>query len=417
VSDTGVWARIDDIPDEELWRVRQRRRERMVQFARGRLTAQLAQRNRSDVEIRQAKEVLNPEALTLGFARRFATYKRATLLLSNPDRLLRLLTDEARPVQMVVAGKAHPRDDGGKEMIRQIVQFARRPEARNRIVFLEDYDLTVARHLVQGVDLWLNTPRRPMEASGTSGMKVLANGGLNASVPDGWWAEGYDPRVGWAIGHGEEYADPGEQDRIEAELLYEILEKEVIPLFYDRNAGDLPRAWIGRIKSSMRILCPVYNTHRMVSEYGRRFYFPSSERYLRLTRDRLAPAKALVDWKRMMREQWPQVRVESVTTEASASEQNLKVGATVHVIAEVSLGGLKPADVTVQAYHGPLDADHQVLHGTPLSLDFVATADGRSRYEGEIPCTTSGLQGFSVRILPKHPDAVLPHELALVAWE
>ena len=255
--------------------MKQRRRERTIAFARERLKRQYENRGMSEFEVRKVREVLHPDALTIGFARRFATYKRAALLLSDAERIARLLTDPNRPVQIIMAGKAHPRDDGGKELIRKIVQFAKTEEVRNRIVFLEDYDMNVARYLVQGVDVWLNTPRRPMEASGTSGMKVLANGGLNLSIPDGWWAEGATHgQVGWSIGRGEDYSDPDYQDRIEASMLYDLLEKEVIPLFYDRNTEGVPRAWIARVKNSMRELVPVFNTHRMVAEYATKFYFP-----------------------------------------------------------------------------------------------------------------------------------------------
>jgi glycogen phosphorylase len=417
VSDTGVWARVDDIPDEEIWRIKERRRERLVLFARNRLRHQYEQRNRSNFELRRAREVLNPNALTIGFARRFATYKRATLILSDPDRLIRLLTDEQRPVQILLAGKAHPRDDGGKQLIREIYQFAQRPEVRNRIVFLEDYDLVVARHMVQGVDVWLNTPRRPMEASGTSGMKVLANGGLNVSILDGWWAEGYDPRVGWAIGKGEDYADPDEQDRVEAGALYELLEKEVVPLYYDRGTDGIPLAWLSRIKTSMRTLCPVFNTHRMVSEYAERFYFPATRRYERLRENDMERAKQLVDWKQRLRTHWSQVRIESVVAQTGADGQNPCVGTSIEVTAQVRLGQLTTDDVVVQAYHGPLDADHQVTQGETTTLAPIANVDGVCRYVGELPCSNSGLQGFSVRVLPAHPDAQLPQELPLITWE
>ncbi|HZP84904.1 MAG TPA: alpha-glucan family phosphorylase [Chthonomonadaceae bacterium] len=417
-GDASVWNRIEEIPDEDLWRVREFRRERLVVFARNRLKRQYEQRGMSDFEIRQVREVLNPEVLTIGFARRFATYKRATLLLSDPERLTRILTDAQRPVQILMAGKAHPRDDGGKDLIRQVIHFSRREEVRNRIVFLEDYDLSVARHLVQGVDVWLNTPRRLMEASGTSGMKVLANGGLNCSILDGWWDEGYrmGSQLGWAIGKGEEYADPDYQDKVEASALYDLLEKEIVPLFYDRGTDGLPRAWISRVKNSMKTLCPVFNTHRMVSEYAERYYLPATERYHRLTANGLKRAKELVDWKQRVRDAWPQVRVEKVTMAPDGST-TVPFGTNLHVTATVRLGNLTPEDVQVEAYHGPLDVNHQVPHGTPIALTWKSSTDGVHTYEGDVPCDNSGLQGFSVRILPIHEDVALPQELALITWE
>ena len=417
VSGDSVWERVNDIPDEDIWRIRQRRRERLVLFARERLKAQYQYRGMSEYEIRQTRQILHPEALTIGFARRFATYKRATLLMSDADRLIRLLMDEKRPVQILMAGKAHPKDDGGKHLIQEITRFAQRADARSRVVFLEDYDLALARQLVQGVDIWLNTPRRPMEASGTSGMKVLANGGLNLSIPDGWWAEGYDPRVGWSIGRGEEYADPDEQDRVEAKVLYDILEKEVVPLFYDRGGEGIPRAWLARVKNSMRLLCPQFNTHRMVSEYATRFYFPASERFAHLTENNLAAAKELVDWKTRMRDKWGQVRIENVTTQTLDDKTTVSAGQSIRIQAAVQLGELTPDDTHVEAYHGTLDAEHQITGGSAVTLAWKEAKDGRNLYEGDIPTINSGMQGFSVRVLPTHADALLPIELPLITWE
>jgi glycogen phosphorylase len=249
-----TWEMADRIPEAELWRTHERRRERLVAFARRRLREQLERRGAPQREIEQAEEVLDPEALTIGFARRFALYKRGTLLLRDRERLRALLTDKERPIQIIFAGKAHPADTMAKEIIRELVHFMRDPEIRRRIVFLEDYDMNVARYLVQGCDVWLNTPRRPLEASGTSGMKAAANGALNLSVLDGWWVEGYNRQVGWSIGYGEEYDDLELQDSIESAALYDMLEKEVVPVFYGRAADGLPRAWISRMKACVREL-------------------------------------------------------------------------------------------------------------------------------------------------------------------
>src|SRR5437016_1244551 len=266
-TDQTVWEGVNQIPDEELWRAHERCRERLVGWVRGTLRDQLTRRGASYDEVLMADEVLDPEALTIGFARRFATYKRGALIMRDADRLRRLLEDAKRPVQFVFAGKAHPADHEGKELIKTIVNFARNPAIRRRMVFLENYDINVARYLVQGVDVWLNTPRRPYEASGTSGMKAAANGVLNCSILDGWWVEGYSPDVGWAIGHGEDYTDPNYQDQIESVALYDILEKQVVPLFFQRTVDNVPRAWIARMKNCMRKLAPVFNTNRMVRDY------------------------------------------------------------------------------------------------------------------------------------------------------
>ena len=262
--DQVVWRRVERIPAVELWRTHERRRERLVAFARRRLRGQLARRGAPQAEIEAADEVLDLNALTIGFARRFATYKRATLLLRNAERLARILGDPRRPVQVIFAGKAHPKDDAGKELIRQIMELARQEAFRRRLVFVEDYDMEVARYMVQGVDVWLNNPRRPREASGTSGMKAAANGVLNLSILDGWWDEAYQPEVGCAIGRGETYDDPDYQDQVEADTPYDLLEQDIVPTFYDRGADGLPRRWISRMKASIGNLCYFLNSHRMV---------------------------------------------------------------------------------------------------------------------------------------------------------
>lgn len=414
-TDLSAWDRVAQIPDEELWRTHERRRERLIHFVRRCLIQQLDQRGVSDHERTVAQEALDPEALTIGFARRFATYKRATLLLRDAERLQRILSDRERPVQILMAGKAHPHDNGGKELIRQVVHFARDEQVRRRFVFLEDYDVATARYLVQGVDVWLNTPRRPLEASGTSGMKILANGGLNVSILDGWWDEGYDPSVGWAIGNGEEYEDHEYQDRVESAALYDLLEREVIPLFYGRGTDGLPRGWIAKMKASMRKLCPVFNTNRMVHDYVERCYLPAARRYHRLTEDGMEGARSLVAYKTRIREHWGEVRVEEVNGDA---QESVSVGMPIRVEARVRLGSLDPRDVAVQIYHGPLDADRHFQDGMAVPMGWEKKDDdGCYLYRGEIPCEATGLRGYTIRVVPRHEDAVIPLELPLVVWE
>jgi starch phosphorylase len=414
-EDQTIWKRIDEVPDAELWRTHERRRERLVNFARRRLTRQLTHRGLSRTEVAGASEALDPEILTIGFARRFATYKRATLLFSDPDRLTRLLKAEGRPVQIILAGKAHPADTQGKDLIRRIVHYARNAELDNHVVFIEDYDINVARYMVQGVDVWLNTPRRPMEASGTSGMKASANGALNISVPDGWWveAEGLGEN-GWSIGRGETYRDPDEQDRVESEALYEILEKEVVPLFYDRGRDGLPRHWVARMKNAIRTICPVFNTNRMVQEYTERFYLPCTARRAQLYSDGSARAKALAAWKQHIRRNWDKVRVAS--TESGPTE-GLLYGSSLQVMAEVVLGKLSMEDVTVEIYYGDTNGSDHVIDGRTMRMECVKKLhDGVYRYEGAITCEKTGLQGFTVRVIPNHNDLAQKHETALVTW-
>jgi glycogen phosphorylase len=429
-QDRRVWQRVDEIPSEELWRTHERRRERLVGFARRRLRQQLRARGASAAEIEQAGEVLNPEALTIGFARRFATYKRATLLHQDVERLARILTNRERPVQIIYAGKAHPEDNAGKELIREIVRLAKREDLRRHIVFVENYDLNVARYLVSGCDVWLNLPRRPHEASGTSGMKAAMNGVLHMSVLDGWWVEAYKPSLGWAVGSGEEYQDEGYQDYVEARAVFELLEQEVAPRFYDRGPDGLPRAWIQMMKESIRELGDTFNTNRMLREYTQRYYLPAAARFERLTRDGAAGARALVDWKQRVAAQWSEVRVESVDT----APADVAVGMELPVKASVRLGALRPEDVSVQLYDGPVDADGQITRGHAVTMQVAPATTGSSPpggapaghasgggdglylYQGAIPCRASGLYGYSVRVVPAHPDLSNQFEPRLITW-
>ncbi|HEX4609723.1 MAG TPA: alpha-glucan family phosphorylase, partial [Urbifossiella sp.] len=414
-TDYAIWKRVEQIPDAELWRTHERGRERLVAFARQRLRAQLKRRGSPPSEVDSADEILDPDALTIGFARRFATYKRGDLIFRNAERVAALVNAKDRPVQFIFSGKAHPKDQGGKELIARVVQMARRPELRRRVVFLEDYDMNVARYLVQGVDVWLNNPRRPLEASGTSGMKVPVNGGLNLSILDGWWVEGYDGDNGWAIGAGEEYTDLGYQDDVESRALYDLIEQDIVRLFYTRGADGLPRGWVRRMKRSIMTCVPVFNTNRMVEEYAERCYLPSHRRHAKLGLDHLSAAKALAGWRRRVGGAWGQVRVEGV--EAPGGDTH-RVGGAFPVKVRVNLGAFSPDDVEVQLCYGVLDALGEIADPRAMAL----LPDGASRngsalaFAGKVPCHASGQFGFSVRVLPKHPD--LPHlfEPGLVTW-
>jgi starch phosphorylase len=413
-ADLTVWRRVDRVPDEELWRTHERRRERLVAFARRRLRAQLKRRGARPAEIEQASEVLNPSALTIGFARRFATYKRAALILRDVERLIRILSHRDRPVQIIYAGKAHPADNPGKELIRQIIHAARHPDLRNHIVFIEDYDMVVARYLVQGCDVWLNTPVRPHEASGTSGMKASVNGALNLSTLDGWWVEGYSPQTGWAIGSGEVYEDRAYQDQVEAAALYQLLEEDVVPLFYSRGRDGLPRGWIAKMKATMREHGAVFNTNRMVRDYAERFYMPAVEQYATLSADGLERALGLAEWKKDLRKHWGDLRIERVRANGAT---DLEVGQQLEVTADVYLNQLRPTDVMVEIYWGPLDARDEVVQGKAIPM-LVARSKGDGHYvfAGALPCEGSGRYGFALRILPNHADQVSAFETGLIKW-
>ncbi|MFO7610434.1 MAG: alpha-glucan family phosphorylase [Candidatus Krumholzibacteriia bacterium] len=409
-----IWDRVDQIPDAELWRSHERMRERLVSFVRRRLRRQLQARGANRVWVRQASEVLDPEAMTIGFARRFATYKRALLILRDPARLSRLLNDPQRPVQLVFAGKAHPRDNPGKELIRQLVHLAGMDEFRHKIVFVEDYNIEVARYMVQGVDIWLNTPRRPLEASGTSGMKVPPNGGVNVSVLDGWWCEGYRPDNGFAIGAGEDYEDQEYQDEVESTALYELLENEIIPMFYERSSDDVPREWTRIMKNSMRTVNAEFNTNRMLEEYSGRFYVPCVENSRRLGADGFAKARELAAWRARVKSLWSEVKIVCVDEGPQAAQP---MGSTLKVQALVELGGLSPDDVLVEVYHGPVDDRGDIGGGDTTTLTVGETRKDGLVYEGAIPCTRAGRRGYTVRAVPRKEGFPLGRfETGLVAW-
>lgn len=420
-ADPRVWLRVNSIPQEELWRTHERRRERLVAFARGRLRAQLMRRGAPRSAIDVADEVLDPSALTIGFARRFATYKRATLLLRDADRLERILNQPGRPVQIVLAGKAHPRDDAGKALIQQVVKLAQRKEFRRRLVFLEDYDLAMARSLVQGCDVWLNSPLRPLEASGTSGMKALANGALNVSTLDGWWDEAWEMAnakgsfVGWAIGRGETYDNAEYQDQVESAALYDLLETDIVPTFYDRSADGLPRRWVANMKSAIGTLSYSFNTQRMVKDYTADFYSTAHERCRRLAAGGAEGARDLAAWLSRVEEVWASVRVEAVDEVGS---QEVRVGGRIDVRAQVRLAGLAPTEVAVELYLGSLNADGEIVDAAIVRMEPMGWhQDGTQVFEArEVPCSRSGCNGYTVRIRPFHSDEARAFLPGLIRW-
>jgi len=427
-TDPSVWKDIDQIPDEQIWQVHQRCKEELIVFTRNRLKAQMKRRGTYHSELNYAEEVLDPETLTIGFARRFASYKRGNLLLRDPERLMRLLSNTDRPMQIIFAGKAHPRDTEGKEIIRQIVHFANQHNARRRIVFIEDYDMHVAKLLVRGVDVWLNTPRRPMEASGTSGMKAALNGVLNMSTADGWWPEGYQQDGGWVIGAEETYEDPDYQDKVEAQSMYDILENEVVPLFYTRSADNIPRAWISRIRASVRFIAPRFNTHRMVGQYMRRFYNPAATRWQSLSADGMKGAREYTRWRKEIQQAWGDFSIQDVLLDIgnghgraplNPKQPQLTVGSQINVNALVRLGRATPADVTVQMYHGEVDAWGNIREGktVPMEPTGKTEEDGRHWFTGSMRCKDTGQHGVAVRVLPRHGDMASPHDMNLILWE
>jgi glycogen phosphorylase len=410
----GYWERAGRIPDEELWRTHERRRERLVAFVRSRLHDQLSKRGVPQSEVARADEVLSPYALTVCFARRFATYKRGTLLLQDAERLLRLLGDAQHPVQLIFAGKAHPHDTRGKEMISEIVHFSRDPRARSRLVFLEDYDMTTARYLVSGSDVWLNAPRRPQEASGTSGMKAAMNGGLNLSVLDGWWDEAFSPEIGWAIGRGEEYSDEVRQDEIEGKALYDVLESEVVPLFYARGRDGLPREWLKKIKASIASVGRQYNSHRMLVEYAERAYLPALANFGRFTGESCKRARVVSAYLDRLRGQWAGVEIVAVSSPERAV---MKAGETLTVRVRVRLGSLDPREVGVELYVGRISSTGGLENTRCVEMQGGARGEGgEAEYSVVVTCEETGRMGYTARLLPRHPDLVDARQHGLVKW-
>ena len=415
-SKEPLWDRVKAIPGEELWRNHELCRSQMVMYVRERLQRNLHDRGAAAHEFVEAQEVLDPSVLTIGFARRFATYKRATLFLRDVERIRKLITGGAqgRRVQFVIAGKAHPKDIPGKELIRKIIHFTREEGLDGSIVFVPNYDIHLSRAMVSGCDVWLNNPRRPREASGTSGMKAAMNGLPNLSVLDGWWDEADYVSTGWSIGAGEDYDDPEYQDDLEAAALYEVLEQEVVPLFYNRDENGVPRGWVEKMKSAIHLNTPCFNTARMVKDYARRAYFMASDRLSQLSQDGFAPAKTLTQWQTHLVEHWYEMRIDEVHISAT---DELQVNQPFQVSANVYLGALSPEDVQVELYQGVVAVSGDMHSGTALTMNYQGQDDqGRANYSIAMTYSHSGLQGLSLRILPKHEYLNSALDLKLILW-
>jgi starch phosphorylase len=415
ITEPDFWRRVTDLPDAQLWETHQQLKHRLVEFVRERVRIRRERIGDSPEAIRNVNRILDPEVLTIGFARRFATYKRGALLFSDKERLKRLLNDTTRPVQFIFAGKAHPRDEGGRALIQEVYRFSREAGFENRVVFLEDYDSYIARRLVQGVDLWLNNPLRPMEASGTSGMKCAPNGGINLSVLDGWWHEGFNGNNGWAIAAEISDGTVEFQSAVDANSLYQLLENQIIPLYYAKPDGKLPLAWLQLMRESIRSVTPVFNTHRMVKEYTERLYIPAARSHENFAQNSCEPATQLSQWKTRMRKDWPQVRIQDVQV-GNKDRQNILVGESLQVSAHVYLGDVDPNHVRVEAYHG--EADNGGIKNPSVSVlnKSGRNGDGSYLYQGSVPASESGAYGFSVRVVPTHPHLMQSHELRLIAW-
>jgi glycogen phosphorylase len=387
------WGVVRDLDAAEIWDTMVAGRRGLVRFVRSRLGG----------------GVLNPDTLTIGFARRFATYKRATLLLSQPERLVAMLTDADRPVQFVFAGKAHPADTPGKELIQRVEQFARKAGVRPRFVFLADYDMAIAREMCHGCDVWLNTPRRPLEACGTSGMKAALNGALNCSILDGWWDECYAPGIGWAIESAEEDPDLERRDQRECASLFAVLEEQVIPQFYEHTSGGLPRGWIEMVQEAWATLGPWVTAARMVRDYTTELYEPAAASSRALTTRRGALATELADWRRRVRASWPSVSITTLDVDTNAAD----TGESRPVAVAVAMDGLEPGDVRVDVLHGTVGPDGE-FRPEPATVTLAPAGDGT--YRGDLVLTAPGSYGVTARVIPVHPALGSPYELGLASW-
>ncbi|GGG25127.1 alpha-1,4 glucan phosphorylase [Rhodococcoides trifolii] len=408
------WERLGDVPEQELWRIRGDLRAELVDEVRRRVKASALERGSTEAELGWTADVFDPNVLTVGFARRVPTYKRLTLMLRQPDRLRAMLLDPERPVQLVVAGKSHPADDGGKALIQQIVRFADEADVRHRIVFLPDYDMSMARYLYWGCDVWLNNPLRPLEACGTSGMKSALNGGLNLSIRDGWWDEMYDGENGWAIPTADGVVDEHRRDDLEAAALYELLEKSVLPKFYDRNAEGLPARWVEMVRHTLQRTGPKVLASRMVRDYTTGYYGPASRAGVAATADGFAGAKALAEYRSRIDSAWPSLRVLEV--DSSGLPDTPVLGSELTLTAHVDLAGLAPGDVVVQAVLGKADSDENLSGVVTVPMAHSGQGpEGEAVFDVDTTLPMSGNVGYTVRVLPHHPSLAGDAELGRVA--
>jgi len=395
------------VSDAQIWQFRTAASKALVEYVRERVSYQMTASGTSPESLDAARHLFDPDALTLGFARRFATYKRPNLLLHDPQRLLRLLSNSRRPVQLIIAGKAHPADQAGQDLIQQWVHFIRRPEVRPHVIFLSDYDMLLTERMVQGVDVWINTPRRPWEACGTSGMKVLVNGGINLSELDGWWAEAYAPEVGWALGDGLEHGDDPAWDAAEAEALYDLLEREVIPEFYARGENGIPTAWVTRMRESMARLTPHFASSRAVRDYSEQYYLPAATAYRQRAANKGAMGRQVIDWQHALDQKWGSLRFGNVRVETNADHHMFEV--------TVFLNDLDPNAVRVELYAdriGAGDAIRQKMKCTRSQPD----PSGPCAYHATVPSARPA-SDYTARLIPQRSGVAVPFEFARILWQ
>ena len=407
-----VWEKAKDIPDDLIWETKRKRREDLLEFVKMRL-GRSVNGYLNQEQMRKLERKLDPNALTIGFARRFATYKRAHLLFTNMDKFLKIFNNEEKPVQILIAGKAHPHDHAGKETIQGIIQKVKDHGLEHKVIFIEDYDMVVGRMLVKGCDVWLNNPIRPLEASGTSGMKAAINGGLNFSILDGWWDEGFNHENGFSIGTGEEYINHDEQTNVESGELYDVLEHEVVKIFYDRDENGLPKEWIAKMKNAIATCSGTYSTHRMVKDYTTKFYIPANERFHSFVKNKAKVAVDLHKWKSWVEEDWQNI---SFTNTNVNHQSNIDLKELVEVECSVNLSNLKAEDVKVQVYFGDIAHDGEIVNSEYRNLEYSSSDDNTFTFKGNFKYDTPGKKGFTFRIVPSHADMTNSREMYLCKW-
>lgn len=413
-----MWENAAAIPDQELWATHERMRGRLVEYVRNRLYSQMVSQGARHKDLQTIQSVLNPAALTIGFARRFATYKRAQLIMEDVEKLYSMVSNKECPVQFVFAGKAHPQDQGGKQILKDLIALCRTERFRDHLVFIEDYDMEVAYYLISGCDIWLNNPRRPLEACGTSGMKAMFNGVLQFSTLDGWWDEAWKPdnSLGWAIGKGEEYDDPNYQDTVERDTLYKVLESEIIPDFYDRPRNNIPSSWVLRMKEALVEFGPRFHSHRMVAEYGKRAYKPACHTLQHLSSNGYQAAKELADWRSSTSSKWAGLRICDVDV-TERCKDTLYVGQEVEITARVFLNGIAPGDIQVGAYGGQVTQDNAfITRAFKPMYPAGPEVDGWQKYKTIIEAKESGRYGLTVCALPYHPVFSVSRSTGLLCW-
>jgi glycogen phosphorylase len=412
-----IWDNIEAVPDEELWNTHHALKSKMISFVREKLREQRLANGESTESVREVDGLLDPNALTIGFARRFATYKRANLIFRNVARIQKILNNPQMPMQIIFAGKAHPADGPAHEVIKNINDIARQEGFRGKVILVENYNMTLARNLVQGVDVWMNNPRRPLEASGTSGQKVCINGIINFSVLDGWWCEGYNGRNGWSIGDDTFYDNEHYQDNADSESIYETLESHIIPLFYDRNQNNIPVRWVKMMKESIKSLTYQYSTHRMVQDYTNKMYVPSMERVDRIHASGYSNMRDLSEWMQAMERNWPQVQIMADKSMNDLKEYRLYSGETVSVTTSVQLGNIDPGSVKVEVYYGTVNKHNVIEPPEIVQMKLEERGEnGFYRYSAAIRILEGGEYGYTFRVVPHHPDLINKFDMGLVRW-